>query len=106
LYSAILIYQAHALRHLARGSARRILNNTFKPDQWRDLLQEIKAKEKNCDKLLDTLGRESLQLELNKQSAQVEKLRSDMMNSFQQQLDEIKVTHLNCYLLSDADSFF
>jgi hypothetical protein len=106
LYSAILVYQAYALRHLEHSSARRILNDTFKPDQWINRLQDTKKEEEKCDKLLGTLDRESLQLELNMQLRQVEKVRSDLMNSFQQQLDEIKVTRLNCYLLSDADSFF
>lgn len=105
MYSAILVYQAHALRYLEHRSARRILNDTFKPDQWINRLQDIKQEEEKCDKLLDTLGRESLQREFNKQSEQVKKVRSGLMNSFQQQLDGIKVTRLNRYLLSDADSF-
>lgn len=93
LYSAILVYQALALGHLEHRNARRILSDTFKPDQWENRLQGIKIEEGKCDKLLDTHYRESVQLELHRQSGQVE----EMMKSFQQQLVEMKVTRLELF---------
>ena len=95
LYCLILVHQASALRHLARHTARRILSDTFNPEQWDSHRQRIKSKEKECNDALDDDSKKFIFGELEKQSRNIEDARSDMRDSFKQQLDEIRVTRSN-----------
>ena len=103
LYSCILVYQARALRHLDHRKVRRVLSDTFKPQQWEDLLQKIKKQEKECDKLGKTLDQELLRNGFAEQSSRITTLGEKLMSSFKDQLDNIKVTSSGCYLIKDAD---
>jgi len=103
LYSCILVYQARALRYLDHHKVRRVLSDTFKPEQWKDLLQKIKKQEEECDKLGKTLDQELLHKGFAEQSSNIEIFRENLMSSFKQQLDNIEVTSSGCHLMNDAD---
>jgi hypothetical protein len=109
LYKSVLVYQARVLRHLAHREARRILSNTFKPEQWEELRQAIQKEEEACDRLSQSIDQQShllVEEELRKQSRNIEKFRDELEASLKQQLDAIEVTPLNFYLLSNAYILF
>ena len=109
LYKSVLVYQARMLRHLAHHEARRILSNTFKPEQWNELLQAIQKEDDACDRLSQSIDQKShllVEEELHKQSRNIEKIRAKLEASLKQQLDAIEVTPLNFHLLSNAYILF
>jgi hypothetical protein len=91
LYCRVLVFQARALRHLVHHTARKILSDTFKPEQWSTQRDGIKEQEKECDKALSDEVRMKVQMKLKEQSQNIENIRNAMRDSFKQQLDGIKV---------------
>jgi hypothetical protein len=97
LYCLILVHQASALRHLARHTAHRILSDTFNPEQWDSHRQRIDNKVKECNEALDDDSQKFIFEELEKQSHNIKDARSELRESFRQQLDEIRVTRSNLF---------
>src|SRR5271168_1580889 len=87
LYSRILVYQASALRYLAHHKFLKVLSDTFKPEQWKNLIDDITKQDVECEKLLTTQGQNYLREKFQEQMFNIERLRGDLMSSFMQQLD-------------------
>jgi hypothetical protein len=87
LYRRILILQGKALQYLAHHQARRILSDTFKPEQWKDEILNIKKQEEECNKILTDKMREALKT----QSKKIEDIREEVTKLFKQSLAGIQV---------------
>jgi len=90
LYFRILVFQASVLRHLHHRMARKILSDTFKPDQWEARLQQIREQEVECNKFL----KDETRRKIESQSEIIKELRKEVKDSFSGQLVEIRVSFL------------
>ncbi|KAK4095788.1 hypothetical protein N658DRAFT_94963 [Parathielavia hyrcaniae] len=87
LYVAIIDFQARAIVHLDHRFARRVLSDTFKKDQWKDLIDTIKERKSLCNDALD----DSLREQVDKRSEELKVLLDKQHNDVIAQLTNLEV---------------
>jgi hypothetical protein len=76
LYSGILLYQAKAGRHLERNLFLRTARQTFKLDDWDDMIKAVNTQNSLCRDILGTMDSALLRRFEKEQSVRAQKLDS------------------------------
>lgn len=75
LYSKILQYQAQVICQLKRPNFAQYIRDTFKVDDWQQLLNSIQTLDQRCQSLAETIDKDACLRGLEKQNALLSELK-------------------------------